>query len=116
MALYVRNQTNDTVWVALGYHAPRCPDSDNWAKKAWWQISPLGTANVRAEDTRGRKYFFYANNFRGVEWSGEFFTMLPPQPVDWCWKISSSDSIRRGMRKLIVPVDRPEWTIVLTRS
>ena len=37
MALFVRNQTNRTVLVALGYHYPNCPDGDNWGKKGWWR-------------------------------------------------------------------------------
>src|SRR4051812_30611185 len=77
MALYFRNQTNQSVSVAIGYHWPNCPDGDNWAKKGWWVIAPGQTATVRGGASKGAKYFWHAHTSGGLQWSGEFLTNLP---------------------------------------
>ena len=108
MALFVRNQTNRTVFVALGYHSPNCPDGDNWAKKGWWRIAPGGTATVRGGASNGAKYFFHAHSD-----NGSLATFLPSNVFDWCWPTSSSTSTLRGMRKILVPLTSVNHTIVL---
>ena len=114
MALYVRNQTSRTVFVALGYHHPNCPDGDNWGKKGWWRIAPGGTATVRGGASNGAKYFFHAHTDDGAtQWGGTFTTFLPSNAFDWCWPTSSTSSTLRGMQKLIVPVTSVNHTIVL---
>jgi len=114
MALFVRNQTNRTVFVALGYHWPNCPDGDNWGKKGWWRVAPGGTATVRGGASNGAKYFFHAHNDDGtLQWSGPFTTLLPSNPFDWCWPTGSTNSTLRGMQKIIVPATSINHTIVL---
>jgi uncharacterized membrane protein len=113
MALFFRNQTNRTIFVALGYSWQNCPDGDNWAKKGWWRISPGGTATVRGGASNGAKYFWHAHTDNGVEWAGPFNTYLPSNAFDWCWPVSSTNSTLRGMQKLIVPTTSVNHTIVL---
>ena len=113
MALFFRNETNETIFAALGYSWPNCPDGDNWAKKGWWGIAPGGTATVRGGASNGAKYFFYAQTQSGLEWAGEFFTPLPTDAFDWCWPTSSSNATVRGMKKLIVPITSINHTLVL---
>ena len=113
MALYFRNQTNRTVYVAIAYYWQNCPDGDNWSKKGWWRISPGGTSTVRGGASNGAKYFWHAHTADGVEWSGPFKTWLPSTEFDWCWPTSSSNSTLRGMHKLIVPTTSVNHTMVL---
>ena len=55
MALYVRNATNKTLNVALGYRWDNCPDGDNWGKKGvvcdctQWERNCAGRSVERSE-------------------------------------------------------------------
>lgn len=108
MSLYFKNSTQDTIFVAYGYHAPGCEGGTDWAKKGWYRIVPGGTAKVFSGIAGGRKYFFFAENEAGTSsWSGPFFTQLPSRAFDWCWTTGSSDSRTLGLSKLEV-----EWGIL----
>lgn len=115
MALFFRNATNETMWAAIGYSSPNCPDGDNWAKKGWWQIGPGGTATVRGGASNGAKYFYYVHT-NSLAWAGEFNTPLPTNAFDWCWPTSSSNATVRGMRKLIIPAASVNHTLVFRGS
>jgi uncharacterized membrane protein len=113
MALYVRNATNRTLNVALGYRWDNCPDGDNWGKKGWWLIGPGGTATVQGGLSNGAKYFVHVHAADGTDWGGRFTTYLPPNRFDWCWPVRSSNSVFRGFHKILVPVDSFNHTVVV---
>ena len=114
MALFIQNRSSRTVFAAIGYSTPNCPDGDNWSKKGWWRIVPGGSATVRGGASNGAKYFFHAHSDDGsLDWSGSFTTNLPSNAFDWCWPTSSTDSRLRGMRKILVPITSINHTVIL---
>lgn len=116
MALFFRNSTSTTVWVAFAYSNSGCAsEGDPWSKKGWFGIGPNAEVNVRSGPVNGAKYFFFAENQdRSRSWSGEFTTQIPQRAFDWCWTTGSTDSRLLGMRKIIAPVTSINHTINLT--
>jgi uncharacterized membrane protein len=113
VAIFVRNDGNERIYFALGYHYPNC-DGENWAKTGWWPIPPGGTVTVRGGASNGAKYFWYAETDSGAQWAGDITTWLPNDVFDWCWGTSSSNASLRGMRRLDVPWTTVNQTLVLS--
>jgi uncharacterized membrane protein len=113
MAIYVRNEGHELIYVAFAYHYPNCPDGDNWAKQGWWQVHAGGTVTVRGGASNGARYFWFAETDSGLQWAGSLFTWLPSTAFNWCWPTSSSNASLKGMRQLDVPWSSVNHTLVL---
>lgn len=114
MGLYFQNVTGDPIYVAYAYNAPGCEGGVNWAKKGWYRIGPGGTVKVLSGWAGPGKYFCYAENeSRTRNWSGTFFTQLPPRAFDWCWNTGSTDSRTLGLAKVEVGWGTMDYTVRL---
>jgi uncharacterized membrane protein len=99
--LRIVNGYSQTMWVAIWYYHPNCPDGGNWSKKGWWQIPPGEQDRLRRDlDNLNRYYCYHAHASDGVHWSGPYVTPCPPQAFNWCLNTANTQSIDRGFRLL----------------
>ncbi len=108
MGLYFRNNTNSPIWVAYAYHSPGCEGGVNWSKKGWYTILPGSTAKVWSGWAGGEKFFYFAEDSAGHQWTGQFFTHVPWNAFDWCWNTASTNGRTVGFRK----IDTISWEIM----
>src|SRR4051794_18101466 len=94
------NKHQSTVWVAVIYYSPHCPDGGDWAKKGWWQIEPGQCKIAIGGDLRNRWYYFFAEASDGSFWAGGLTTQAPQRVFDWCLNTGSTDSRVLGFRTI----------------
>jgi uncharacterized membrane protein len=116
MGLYLKNKTNELLWVVYGYSAPGCEGGVDWAKKGWWAIAPGQTKKVRSGWVGGWYWLFYAeaDDFSPV-WAGPYFTHIPWSAFDWCWTTASTSGRTLGLRAFYAPWYAMDYTIGLVK-
>ncbi|MGG0793582.1 DUF1036 domain-containing protein [Brevibacillus laterosporus] len=111
MALYFRNDTGRTLWLAIAYEDNRCTGS-KWRKEGWKVMGPRSSIRVYNGPTKNKRFYFFAND-RGYEytWSGNTYTDLPSHPFDRCWDEPGGE--RRGMESFIAAADEYTWPLYI---
>jgi uncharacterized membrane protein len=94
------NHYNSTVWVAVIYYSPNCPDGGDWAKKGWWRMDPGQCKVPIGGDLNNRWYYFFAEAADGSFWAGDISTQCPQRVFDWCLNTGSTDSRELGFRPI----------------
>lgn len=94
------NRRNSTVWVAIIYRRPNCPDGGDWAKKGWWRVDPGQCKTAVGGSLSNRYYYYFAEAADGVYWAGPVRTQAPRRVFDWCLDTGSSDSRELGFRQI----------------
>ena len=74
--LYLHNDTNNSIWVALGYY-DECVN--NPASKGWWKVDPGQTAHPIDYPLNDQDYFYWAVDGTGRVWNGEYKFWVYPQ-------------------------------------
>lgn len=114
MGLYFHNKTNVTLQIVYAHSDPKC-EGDKWIKKGWYKVAPGKTVKVWSGWAGGKKFFYYAEDTRGLGhvWSGDFFTQIPYNAFSWCWNTGSTDSRTLGLKKIKISTTIMDHTINL---
>lgn len=107
------NRYHSTVWVAIIYHRPNCPDGGDWAKKGWWRIEPGQCKVPIGGNLPNRYYYFFAEAADGAFWAGTLATQAPQRVFDWCLNTGSTDSRTLGFRQLDTGATEPDCIVDL---
>jgi uncharacterized membrane protein len=113
--LTICNNYTSSVFVAILYYSPNCPDGGDWAKKGWWRINTGECQVVHGGSLRSlnRYYGYYAEADNGATWAGPYVRAVPPQRFDWCEWTSSTQARDVGFRLLDIN-SYDNFTLTLT--
>lgn len=61
MSLSIRNNTGETIWVAIIHENDFCPGL-KWWKEGWWEVGPGSNRIVYTGRTNNRRFYYFANS------------------------------------------------------
>ena len=91
-SLYIKNNTNKTIWYTHTFH-DSCSNgcniyhglADGWRNIGWYKIEPNKKVKVKNGDER-RWFYWYAYQEGGVvSTSSSYVWEVPPKAHDGCW-------------------------------
>ncbi|MDF9412313.1 DUF1036 domain-containing protein [Brevibacillus laterosporus] len=83
MSIVFGNNTSRTVFACFSLFDPNC---NGWNKFGWWTFEPGRRRAIKEGDTRGLRFFFYAEDAFGNVWNGDLRTTVPQVSFYMCWQ------------------------------
>ena|GEM_PF-1598476 len=116
MSLYVRNNTNSTLYVAFGYYDLGCRPT-TYRKAGWYAVAPGETRRLWRGYAGGQTFYYYAENASGtLEWSGSYPTRVPDDPFNWCWDQIGPNTFIIRMNRVSVGLLNYDFTLNFNAS
>ncbi|WP_051780710.1 DUF1036 domain-containing protein [Janthinobacterium agaricidamnosum] len=98
MGLRLCNNFPRPIWTSIMFYSPEScgGDGGDFEMMGWWKIDPGVCALVYANDVDVNRYwYFYADSFDGVLWSGPFGANVSLERFggdQWCYGAQRSTS------------------------
>lgn len=116
MGLFIRNSTNQTIWVAFGYYNPLCRPT-TYRKAGWYRLDPGQTRQIWSGYAGGQTFYYYAENINRTRvWQGPFVTRVPDTAFNVCWDTSNVNWDVIGMRSIRVGLFNFDFVINFVAS